>query len=123
MNPVVEKAAFGVLIASLSIEGLFLLFTGWWLPEVSTSLRFLGLCWLLVCVTTCFIRKRPYVQIASVWLWLLISIWHWWSITEERSLVWFLYQHVFPIMALVSSHLMVLFSNTTSKGAYNHPQQ
>ena len=118
MSPVARKTAFAVLIGSLSIEGLLLLFTGWWLPDVTISLKLVGLCWVLVCATTAFIGRIPYVQILSVWLWLLVSIWHWSSTTEERSMSWFLYQHLFPLLVLTCSHLIVLLWNTNLKSKH-----
>lgn len=121
VNPLVEKISFGILIASLSMEGLLLLFTGWWLPEVSISLRLVGLFWLLVCIMTFFINKWPYMQIASVWLWFLILIWSWWSVKEERSLFWFLFQNIFPLIALISSHFKALRWNASAKGIHKAP--
>ena len=115
MSPVARKTVFAILIGSLSIEGLLLLFTGWWLPDVAISLRLVGLCWVIVCATTVFIRKIPYVQILSVWLWLPISIWHWLSITEERSVGWFFYQHLFFLLVLTCSHLIVLLGKSNLK--------
>jgi hypothetical protein len=117
VNPTVERISLGVLIASLSIEGLLLLFSGWWLPEVSLSLRLVGIFWLLVCIMTVFINRKPYMQIASVWIWFLTLIWAWWSATEERSLVWFLFQNMFPLIALVSSHFKALPWNTSGRMA------
>jgi CHASE2 domain-containing sensor protein len=47
---------FVSLVASLLIEGILLLFTGWWLPEAPILLRLMGAVWLIVCVSTYFIR-------------------------------------------------------------------
>src|ERR1700722_16263130 len=108
VNPVAGKIAFGILIASLFLAGLLLLSTGWWLPEVSVASRLLGICWLLVCIATGFIWRKPYLQLASTWLWLGISVWWWWTTTDEKSLDWFLYQDIFPLVTLACSHFIVL---------------
>jgi hypothetical protein len=96
------------LIGCLSIAGMLLSFTGWWLPEVSTSLRLIGITWLLVCVATCFMRTRPYIQLSVVWLWVMLSAWDWWQTTDDRSVVWFLYMNMLQVVTLVLSHLVVL---------------
>ena len=117
VSPRITKTAFIVLIGSLSIEGLLLLFTGWWLPEVSTSVRLVGISWLLVCVATSFVHKKPYVLIVSVWIRFLILLWSWWSVAEERTLFWFLFQNIFPLIALVSSHFLVLLGHKPEKSS------
>ena len=108
VGSVVEKIALGVLVVCLLLAGIILPSTGWWLPEVTLSVRFLGLCWLFVCVTTGFIQRRPYLQLASTWLWLFGSVWWWWTATDEKSFVWFLYQDIFPLIVLAFSHFIVL---------------
>ena len=99
---------FVLLVTSLAIEGILLLFTGWWLPEVPILLRLTGVAWLVVCVSTYFIRTSPTVQLTTAWLFLLVSVWNWWKVTDERSMPWFLYQNVLPVLTLVSSHLTVI---------------
>ncbi len=106
-----QKVAFGILVACLTLAGLLLLSTGWWLPEVAVPTRSLGLCWLLVCIATGFIWRKPYLQLASAWIWFFVSIWWWWTTTDEKALEWFLYQDLFPIAALVCSHFLVLSAN------------
>jgi hypothetical protein len=96
------------LLVSLGIAGLLLLFTGWWLPETSAPVHIIGLAWLLLCVATYFIRTRPYLQLATAWLWFACSTWSWWKTTDEHSVVWFLCQNVLSLLILVFSHLVVV---------------
>ena len=119
LSPLIKKTIFTILIGSLSMEGLLLLFMGWWIPvpEVSTPVRLVGLSWLLVCVTTSFINKKPYLQIALVWLRCLILIWSWWLVTEERAPLWFLFQNIFPLTELLSSHSLVLLGRKPKKSS------
>jgi hypothetical protein len=109
MVTTMPKVAFGILVICLGIGGLLLLSTGWWLPEVNGATRSLGFCWLLVCIATGFIWRKPYWQLAAAWLWFLVSGWWWWTTTAEKSLEWFLYQDMFPVAVLVCSHFVVLF--------------
>jgi hypothetical protein len=108
----VQKVIFPILIVTLALAGLFLLSFGWWLPEVSIPVRLLGVGWLLVCITTGFIKQRPYLQLASSWLWALVSVWWWWTTTREKSAEWFLYQDMFPLIVLACSNLLPLASGS-----------
>ena len=108
-----QKAIFGILIVSLALAGLLLLSTGWWLPEVSLPVRLLGVGWLLVCVATGFIKQRP-VLAGRIILAMVscVRIWWWWTTTREKSMVWFLYQDMFPMIALACSNVLVLVSGS-----------
>lgn len=103
-----SKIVLGILIVCLVAAGLVLLLTGWWLPEAATSVRLLGLGWLLVCIATAFIRRRPFLQVASAWVWFFTAFWAWRIGVHKRSLEWFLYEDLFPLVTLACSNVLVL---------------
>ncbi|MGD0443279.1 MAG: hypothetical protein ABSA39_05015 [Edaphobacter sp.] len=105
-----------LLVVSLGLAGLLLLFTGWWLPETSTPLQVVtGLSWLALCVSTYFIRLRPYIQLAAAWLWFACSAWNWWKTTDAHSVAWFLAQSVLAVFILVFSHIVVVHIARSSR--------
>lgn len=105
MRERVRMAVFWVLVAALAIGGSLLLFTGWWIPDVKSPLRYVGLSWLLLCVSTAFIGRVPYLQLALAWIWFGTSSWEWWLFTDEKAFDWWLFQNVFPVIAVACSQV------------------
>ena len=108
-----RKIQHGVLVllaTCLCFHGFFLMFSGWWLPEVPLLLKAAGISWVIACVSAAFAIKRPYLQFGAISLWLFVSCWQWWTVTDERSFQWFLYQNMLPLIAIASSSVLCLKS-------------
>jgi hypothetical protein len=113
VKPIFRKVILGLLVVALGIEGLLLLFTGWWLPEAAASLKAVGFGWLFACIATGFRKRRPYVQLLMIFLWGVVSVWRWWTTTSDRSIEWFLYENLFPLVAFGSTLLLVVWRDKT----------
>ena len=102
---------FALFLLSLSLAGVLLLFTGWWLPEATATDHLLGVGWLLVAIASALAvarRDLRYLLPVSAWLWFFSSLWWWWQMKSLRSLEGFLYEDSLSLTVLVLSHVVAL---------------
>ena len=96
---------YSVIAGCLLLEGAFLAFANFssW---ASRYIFVIGLFWVITCAAAVYetIRSRPIlVLLASLLLFLVSAVLGWLYSSEERTLVWFLYQHSLELGIILSS--------------------
>jgi hypothetical protein len=115
LNRVFTIICFFVALAILLIEGILMLFSSlgpsFPSPHIETALHVTW--WVLLLGTLVFFKKALPTLVLG-WVFLLLSTYLWWHITDERSGVWFLYQNSLPMGFVLFSHLAALGSKSNS---------
>jgi hypothetical protein len=90
----------------LATEGIILLFSGFPFPGLPPLLYVVGILWALTCVAVFFFKKRPYFALALGWLLFAVNAGDmWFHSAEEKTLVWFLYQHSLELAFIAVAHI------------------
>lgn len=104
-----------LMIICLAIEGILLLFSGFPFPGQSPLLYAVGAIWTLTSLSMFFYRRKPSVTTALGCLLFTVNAYDlWFHTNEEKSLLWFLYQHCVEIAFVAISCVgLVLLRNRT----------
>jgi hypothetical protein len=105
-------ACYSVIAGCLLFEGALLAFMGfpYW---VSWPIFVTGCFWVLTCIAAVFetIRSRPiFVLVAACLLFLVSAVTMWFYSSEEKTLVWFLYQHCLELAVIIASLVLYFVS-------------
>jgi hypothetical protein len=112
-----ETSLFGLRVACYSVIAGCLLVEGAILAFANFSYRapwyifVIGFFWVMTCIAAVYetIRSRPIlVLLASCTFFAVSAVLMWRFSSEERTLVWFLYQHSLELGVIISSLALCL---------------
>ena len=91
----------------VAIEGLLLLFSGWWLPEVPMMTHVIGLLWCANAIATWFAYRKPALALISGLLLFIGNAVNLQSQTRDGfSLSYFLYMHSTELLYVIAAALL-----------------
>lgn len=109
-------ACYSVIAGCFLVEGATLAFANfsYWAPWY---IFVIGFFWVITCIAAVYetIRSRPIlVLLASILLFLVSAVLGWLYSSEERTLVWFLYQHSLELGVILSSLVLCFIPEKAS---------
>ena len=110
-----------VMAACLGTEGVILVFSGFPLPGAPLHIYAVGIVWACACVSLLISAKRPVFTLVAGWALFLVSATLMWLYSsEEKSVLWFLYQHSLELIFLIVAHAGYLLRLSRSRLRSQH---
>jgi hypothetical protein len=110
-------ACLCVMAGSLLFEGALLAFSGFPWLSAHRHINVVGFVWIATCISVVvgvMIRRPMLAVVASCALFLVSAITMWLYSSEEKTLVWFLYQHSLELCTIAAA-LVLHFASRTRK--------
>lgn len=105
-----------VMAACLGTEGVILVFSGFPLPGAPLHVYAVGIVWAGACGSLFVSAKRPAFTLLAGWALFLVSATLMWLYSsEEKSVLWFLYQHSLELTFLIVPHVGYLLRLSRSR--------
>jgi hypothetical protein len=104
-----------VMAASLLLEGAILAFSGFPWLSAHRYINVIGFVWVVTDISLVLgaIIKRPMLAVvASCTLFLVSAVTGWFYSSEEKTLVWFLYQHSLELCTIAAALVLYCASRT-----------
>jgi hypothetical protein len=101
----------------LLCEGTILAFMGFPWLSAHGYVNVVGFVWAVTCVSLVvgvIIRRPILAVVSSLVLFLVSAVTTWFYSSEEKTLVWFLYQHSLELCIIAAAHVLY-FSSKTKK--------
>jgi hypothetical protein len=95
-----------VMVLCLGCEGAILFFSGFPFLGAQVHIDAIGIVWVGGCISIFAFAKRPISPTIAGWaLFLTSAILQWFYSNEEKSVVWFLYQHSLELIFVAAAHV------------------
>jgi hypothetical protein len=112
---ILRVACLAVMAGCLLCEGALMAFMGFPLAGTSVHIYVVGFVWFATCISIVYgvIIGRPILAVIASWVFFLVSaITMWLYSSEEKTLVWFLYQHSLELCTIAAAQVLYFTSRT-----------